>query len=243
MKPEKASLSRRAVVVLSGGLDSTTCMAVADRAGYELHPVTFSYGQKHAVELESAKRVAAYYGAAARHRIFDLGGYIRGSALTDPDQPVPTGRSEQEIASEIPSTYVPARNIVFLSLALSYAEAIGAEALYIGVNALDYSGYPDCRPEFLDAFQRVIDVGTVAGAHGAGIRLQAPLVRLTKAEIVRLGSELGAPFELTHSCYQGARPACGICDSCLLRIKGFREAGLADPIPYAVPVEWTPSSG
>ncbi|MBX6395433.1 MAG: 7-cyano-7-deazaguanine synthase QueC, partial [Alicyclobacillaceae bacterium] len=201
--------ARRAVVVLSGGLDSTTCMAVAARDGYDLYPITFSYGQKHAVELESARQVAAYYGVGERHLIFDLGDYIRGSSLTDPDKEIPTGRREEEMASVIPSTYVPARNIVFLSLALSFAERIDARAIFIGVNALDYSGYPDCRPEFLAAFQRVIDVGTVSGAHGEGIRLEAPLAHLTKAQIIQLGTRLGAPYALTHSCYQGTTPACG----------------------------------
>ncbi|MDI3256406.1 MAG: 7-cyano-7-deazaguanine synthase QueC [Kyrpidia sp.] len=230
---------RRAVVILSGGLDSTTCMAVAERDGYELYPMTFSYGQKHAVELEAARQVAAHYGVQDRHRIFDLGDAVRGgSALTDPDQEIPTGRTREEIASGIPSTYVPARNIVFLSLALSFAERIDARAIFIGVNALDYSGYPDCRPEFLQAFQQVIDTGTVSGAHGPGIRLEAPLVHLSKAEIIRLGTRLGAPYALTHSCYRGTVPACGVCDSCQLRIQGFREAGLIDPIPYAVPVPW-----
>ncbi|CAB3390474.1 7-cyano-7-deazaguanine synthase [Kyrpidia spormannii] len=228
----------RAVVILSGGLDSTTCMAIADHEGYELYPITFSYGQKHALELESAKQVAAHYRVGDRHRVVDLGNFIRGSSLTDPDQSIPVGRSLEEIGTGVPSTYVPGRNTVFLSLALSFAERIDAGAIFIGVNALDYSGYPDCRPEFLQAFQRVIDTGTVAGTEGAGIRLKAPLVHLTKAEIIRWGSQLGAPYALTHSCYQGTVPACGVCDSCRLRIQGFREAGLVDPIPYAVPIAW-----
>lgn len=230
--------AKKAVVVLSGGLDSTTCMAVAQKAGYDVWPLTFFYGQKHSIELESAKRVAAHYGYEHRHFIADLNGIIRGSALTDADKEIPVGRSETEMASEIPVTYVPARNIVFLSVALSYSEAIGAEAIYIGVNALDYSGYPDCRPEFIEAFQEVINKGTVAGAHGKGIRIEAPLQHLTKAEIVKLGSELDAPLQFTHSCYQGTDPSCGVCDSCQLRIKGFKEAGVADPIRYAIDIDW-----
>ncbi|WP_018132346.1 7-cyano-7-deazaguanine synthase QueC [Effusibacillus pohliae] len=228
----------KAVVILSGGLDSTTCMAVAQDGGLELWPLTFFYGQKHSIELESAKRVAAHYGCGNRHFIADLNGLIRGSALTDADKDIPVGRTEAEMQAEIPSTYVPARNIVFLAVALSYAEAIGAEAIYIGVNALDYSGYPDCRPEFIEAFQEVINKGTVAGAHGDGIRIEAPLQHLTKADIVRLASRLNAPLELTHSCYQGTDPACGVCDSCQLRIKGFKEAGVKDPVAYAIEIDW-----
>ncbi|MFC4768134.1 7-cyano-7-deazaguanine synthase QueC [Effusibacillus consociatus] len=230
--------TKKAVVILSGGLDSTTCMAVARDAGYDVWPLTFFYGQKHSIELESAKRVAAHYGYETRHFIADLNGIIRGSALTDADKEIPTGRSEEEMTSEIPVTYVPARNIVFLSIALSYAESIGAEALYIGVNALDYSGYPDCRPEFIQAFQEVINKGTVAGAHGNGIQIEAPLQNLTKAEIVKLGTRVGAPLEFTHSCYLGTDPSCGVCDSCQLRIKGFKEAGVEDPIRYAIDIDW-----
>lgn len=231
--------SNKAVVILSGGLDSTTCMAVAKEEGYDIWPLTFFYGQKHSIELESAKRVAAHYGYADRHFIADLNGMIRGSALTDADKEVPTDRSEEEMRAEIPSTYVPARNIIFLSIALSYAETIGAEAMYIGVNALDYSGYPDCRPQFIDAFQQVINTGTVAGAHGHGIQIKAPLQHMTKAEIVQLAARLQAPLELSHSCYTGAVPACGVCDSCQLRIKGFKEAGVPDPIPYAIHIDWS----
>jgi 7-cyano-7-deazaguanine synthase len=233
------SNSKKAVVILSGGLDSTTCMALAKDEGYDIWPLTFFYGQKHSIELESAKKVAAHYGYADRHFIADLNGMIRGSALTDEDKEVPTARSEEEMQAEIPSTYVPARNIIFLSIALSYAETIGAEAMYIGVNALDYSGYPDCRPQFIDAFQQVINTGTVAGAHGHGIQIKAPLQHLSKAEIVQLATRLQAPLELSHSCYLGTIPACGVCDSCQLRIKGFKEAGIPDPIPYAVEIDWS----
>src|ERR1700730_10992651 len=184
---------KKAVVILSGGLDSTTCMAIAKKDGYDIYPLTFFYGQKHSIELESAKQVAAHYQLSDRHFIANLNGMIRGSALTDDDKEIPSGRSVEEMSHEIPATYVPARNIIFLSIALSYAESLGAEAMYIGVNALDYSGYPDCRADFIAAFQEVINKGTAAGAHGAGIRIATPLQFLSKAEIVKLGTELGAP--------------------------------------------------
>ncbi|HEU4962786.1 MAG TPA: 7-cyano-7-deazaguanine synthase QueC [Bacilli bacterium] len=229
---------KKAVIILSGGLDSTTCMAAAQQEGYELYPLSFFYGQKAAIELESAKKVAAFYDVADRHFIADLNGIIRGSALTDADKEIPKNREEAQTEADIPVTYVPARNIIFLSIALSYAEAIGAEAMYIGVNALDYSGYPDCRHEFIEAFQHVINVGTAAGAHGEGIAIKTPLQFLSKAGIVQLGTELGAPLHLSHSCYYGTDPSCGECDSCQLRIKGFREAGVPDPIAYAIPIDW-----
>jgi 7-cyano-7-deazaguanine synthase len=228
----------KAVVILSGGLDSTTCMAIAKQQGFDIWPLTFFYGQKHSIELESAKKVVQAYGLEDRHFIANLNGLIRGSSLTDEDKEIPLDRSAEEMSKEIPNTYVPARNIIFLSIAVSYAEAIDASAIFIGVNALDYSGYPDCRPEFIDAFQQVINKGTVAGAHGKGIRIETPLVHMTKAEIVRLATKLNAPLEHTHSCYSGTHPACGICDSCQLRIKGFKEAGIPDPIPYAIEIDW-----
>lgn len=230
--------AKKAVIILSGGLDSTTCMAVAKQEGYELYPLSFFYGQKAAIELEMAKKVADFYHVADRHFIADLKGIIRGSALTDADKEIPKNRDEATMESDIPVTYVPARNIIFLSIALSYAEAIGAEAMYIGVNALDYSGYPDCRHEFIEAFQEVINKGTAAGAHGEGITIKTPLQFLSKGGIVKLGTELGAPLHFSHSCYYGTDPSCGECDSCLLRIKGFQEAGVPDPIPYAKPIDW-----
>ncbi len=229
-------MSKKAVIILSGGLDSTTCMAVAQADGYELYPLSFHYGQKAAIELESAKQASAFYGVQDRHFIADLKGLIRGSALTDADKEIPTGRSGDE--QDIPVTYVPARNIIFLSIALSYAETIGADAMYIGVNALDYSGYPDCRADFIAAFQEVINKGTAAGVSGAGIAIKTPLQFLSKAEIVKLGTELGAPLHLSHSCYFGTDPSCGVCESCALRIRGFQEAGVKDPIPYAVEIDW-----
>ncbi|MBS3947765.1 MAG: 7-cyano-7-deazaguanine synthase QueC [Dethiobacter sp.] len=225
-------MGKRAVVVLSGGLDSTTCMALAQAAGEEIFPLTFSYGQRHAAELEAAGKVAAFYSAADRHKVIDLTGLLFGSALTDAGKEIPLGRSETEIGQGIPSTYVPARNTVFLALALAQAEPLGAVAIYIGVNALDFSGYPDCRPDYIRAFQEVINKGTAAGVEGRGIRLDTPLVNLTKAELIKSGMELGAPYHLTYTCYQGTVPSCGVCEACLLRLKGFREAGLVDPIPY-----------
>lgn len=224
---------KKAVVLLSGGLDSTTCMGIAKEAGYQLFPVSFSYGQRHSTELESAIAVARYYGVSeADHMILDLGRTIRGSALTG-DAEVPLHRSVDEMGSDIPVTYVPSRNIIFLAHAASFAEVVGAEAIYIGVNALDYSGYPDCRPEFVEAFQQVLNVGTKPGAEGHPVQIATPLLNLTKAQISRLGNDLGAPLDLSYSCYSGTRPSCGQCDACLLRLKGFQEAGLVDPIPYA----------
>jgi len=231
--------TKKAIIILSGGLDSTTCMAVAQAEGYELYPLSFYYGQKAAVELDMAKQVAAHYGVAERHFIADLNGLIRGSALTDADKEIPLHRSDDEIGEAVvPVTYVPARNIIFLSIALSYAEAIGAEAMYIGVNALDYSGYPDCRADFIEAFQEVIHRGTAAGISGHPVQIKTPLQHLSKAEIVKLGTELQAPLHVSHSCYTGEVPSCGVCDSCQLRIKGFQAAGIPDPIPYAVAIDW-----
>ncbi|MFZ5825217.1 MAG: 7-cyano-7-deazaguanine synthase QueC [Bacillota bacterium] len=227
---------RKAVVLLSGGLDSTTCMGVAVREGYEVFPISFFYNQRHNTELESARAVAAYYNIPAdRHMVVDLGRTIRGSALTG-DTEVPLGRTLDEMGSDIPSTYVPSRNIIFMAHAASYAEVVGAEAIYIGVNALDYSGYPDCRPEFVEAFQQVLNVGTKPGVEGRAVRVLTPLLNLSKAGIVRLGVEVGAPLEHSYSCYSGTRPSCGECDACLLRLKGFREAGVEDRIGYRVRV-------
>lgn len=225
---------RKAVVLLSGGLDSTACMGVAAHEGYELYPISFHYNQRHSTELDSARAVAKFYGIEPdRHLIVDLGNTIRGSALTG-DAEVPLGRELDEMGHDIPVTYVPSRNIIFLAHAASYAEAIGAQAIFIGVNALDYSGYPDCRPEFVAAFQQVLNVGTKPGAEGRPVRVETPLLNLSKADIVRLGNKVGAPFQLSYTCYTGSRPSCGVCDSCLLRLKGFREAGVEDPIPYQV---------
>lgn len=226
--------SKKAVVILSGGLDSTTCMGIAQEIGYELYPITFDYGQRHRKELKHAAMVAEYYGAGDRHKIVPLEFLhdIGGSALTDPSIDVPVASGDAPPAEGIPATYVPGRNLLFLSIAASYAEVLGAEAVYIGVNALDYSGYPDCRPEFISRVEEVIRYATKAGAEGRPIRIEAPLIHWTKAEIIREGLRLNVPYHLTTSCYNGGEEACGVCDSCRLRLKGFAEAGSADPIPY-----------
>jgi 7-cyano-7-deazaguanine synthase len=220
----------KAVCLLSGGLDSSTCLALARREGYECYALSFDYGQRHRVELEAAARVAQAL-RAARHVVarVDLR-QIGHSALTD-DLAVPKGRSAQDMSHGIPVTYVPARNTIFLSFALAWAEVLEAPHIFIGVNALDYSGYPDCRPEYIDAFERMANLATKAGVEGRlRVRIHTPLILPSKAGIVKLGRELGVDFSLTHSCYDpGAdgRP-CGQCDSCLLRRKGFEEAGIAD---------------
>lgn len=222
---------RRAVVLLSGGLDSATTLAIAVREGFRAHALTLRYGQRHVIEVERAARIASQLGAA-EHRVVDLDlGFIGGSALTDPGIGVPTGRASAEIAGEIPVTYVPARNTIFLALALAWAESLRAEAIFVGVNALDYSGYPDCRPEYLESFRRLAGLATRAGVAGRGPQVVAPLLTMTKAEIVRRALELGVDLELTLSCYapDDSGAACGECDACLLRAKGFREAGLDDP--------------
>ncbi|HEY3439853.1 MAG TPA: 7-cyano-7-deazaguanine synthase QueC [Paludibaculum sp.] len=225
----------KAVCLLSGGLDSATALACALRDGYECYCLSFDYGQRHQVELEAASRVAGALGAAACKVIrIDLRAF-GGSALTD-DIAVPKGRESAEMAASIPVTYVPARNTVFLSIALAWAEALGAGDLYLGVNAVDYSGYPDCRPEYIAAFERMANLATKAGVeHTTRFRIHTPLIDLSKAEIIRLGLSLGVDYGLTHSCYDpiGAEP-CGRCDSCVLRRAGFAEAGLADPLEYAV---------
>lgn len=224
----------KAVVLLSGGLDSATCLAMARAEGFECYALSFDYGQRHRWELEAARRLAEVLGAADHWVVrFDLR-RIGGSALTS-DDAVPRPASVEEIGREIPATYVPARNTIFLSFGLSWAEVLGARDLYIGVNALDYSGYPDCRPEYLEAFGRVANLGTRAGVEGGGFRVRAPLVELSKAQIIERGVALGVDYGLTHSCYDpDARGrACGACDSCLLRRKGFAEAGVPDPTLYA----------
>jgi 7-cyano-7-deazaguanine synthase len=224
----------RAVVLLSGGLDSTTCLAVALADGFLVHALSVDYGQRHKGELGRARRLARTLGAAD-HRVVkvDLSAF-GGSALTDRAIAVPKGRSERRMAPDIPVTYVPARNTVLLALALAHAETIGAEDVYLGVNAIDYSGYPDCRPAFLRAFERLARVATKAGVEGRPLRIRAPLLRLSKAGIVRLGTRLGVPYRLTLSCYDPVRGrACGGCDACALRRRGFREAGVPDPTLYA----------
>jgi 7-cyano-7-deazaguanine synthase len=226
--------AKKAVVLLSGGLDSATVLAIAKSQGYELYALSFSYGQRHIFELEAASRVAASIGvmqhrtAAIDLRVFG------GSALTD-DIDVPKGRTAGEMSHGIPITYVPARNTIFLSFALAWAEVLGSSDIFIGVNALDYSGYPDCRPEFIDAFEKMANLATKAGVEGRqALKIHTPLIALTKAEIIGKGIELGVDYGLTSSCYDPSPSGepCGQCDSCLLRQKGFRENGIEDPLTY-----------
>jgi len=229
-----ATMNPRAVVLLSGGIDSTTTLAVARQRGFETHALTFRYGQRHLAEIDAARRVARALGAAA-HEILtiDLRAF-GGSALTD-DLAVPKDRAAGEIGTGIPVTYVPARNTIFLSLALGWAEAAGAFDIYIGVNALDYSGYPDCRPDFVQAFERLASLATKAGSEGHGFRIAAPLLHMSKADIVREADRLGLDCGISWSCYDPAPGGrhCGLCDSCRLRARGFEQAGLPDPTHYA----------
>jgi len=223
--------SKRAVVLLSGGLDSTTVLAMAQRDGFLCHAMSFRYGQRHHVEIECAARIAARMKAAA-HRIVDIDlRAFGGSALTD-GIAVPKNRSPQTMAEGIPVTYVPARNTIFLSYALAWAEVLDARDIFIGVNALDYSGYPDCRPEYIEAFGRLAALATKAGVEGAPICIHAPLIEMTKAQIVRTGLALGVEYALTSSCYDPAPSGapCGACDACQLRAKGFADAGVDDPL-------------
>jgi 7-cyano-7-deazaguanine synthase len=227
--------SCKAVCLLSGGLDSATCLALARRQGFQCYALSFDYGQRHRVELEAARRIARDLGAVWHVVLrFDLRAF-GGSALTD-DWEVPKGRPLEEVGQGIPVTYVPARNTVFLSFALAWAETLGAADIFLGVNAVDYSGYPDCRPEFIETFERLANLATRAGVEGRmRFKIHTPLIHLSKAEIVKLADSLGVDFRLTHSCYdpdERGRP-CGECDACLLRTKGFQEAGLDDPLEYA----------
>ena len=218
----------RAVCLLSGGLDSSTALAWAKRESYDCSTLAFDYGQRHRRELESAAAISQHFGTEEHQVIrFDLRAF-GGSSLTA-DLPVPTGGVD---ASAIPNTYVPARNTIFLSFALAYAEVREAQAIVLGINALDYSGYPDCRPQYLEAMRRVAELGTRQGVEGNAPELLAPLITLTKEQIVELGDRLGVPWELTWSCYLGGELACGVCDSCRLRLKGFAEAGKVDPLKY-----------
>ena len=221
----------KAVCLLSGGLDSTTCLAYARREGFDCYALSFDYGQRHSVELDAARRVAKALGAAD-HRVAKIDLRVFGHSALTANIEVPKGRDEAAMNREIPVTYVPARNTIFLSFALAWAEVLEANDIFIGVNALDYSGYPDCRPEFIQAFEHLSNLATRAGVEGrTQIHIRTPLIQLSKADIVRLGRELNVPFELTHSCYDpdASGRACGACDSCLLRAKGFREAGMTDP--------------
>jgi len=226
--------NKPAVVLLSGGLDSATVAAIAKNEGFQVNALSFSYGQRHSLELEAARRVARSLGIAS-HRVANIDLRVfGGSALTD-DIAVPKGRSGDDMGHGIPITYVPARNTIFLSYALAWAEVLGADDVFLGVNALDYSGYPDCRPEYIRAFEAMANLATKAAVEGRQhLAIHAPLIHLTKAQIIRRGIELGVDYSLTSSCYDPSaegRP-CGQCDSCQLRQKGFREAGMSDPLPY-----------
>lgn len=224
--------ARRAVCLLSGGLDSSTCLAIARRDGYECYCLSFDYGQRHAIEIQAAARVAKQLGAS-EHRIAKLDLRVFGGSALTADIDVPKHRGLEHMASGIPVTYVPARNTIFLSFALAYAEVIGAADIFIGVNAIDYSGYPDCRPEFIRAFEGVANLATRAAVEGrTRVAIHTPLISMTKADIVRAAVALGVDLSLTHSCYDpgpGGTP-CGSCDSCILRQKGFAEAGVNDPL-------------
>ena len=225
---------KRAVVLLSGGIDSTTTLATALAEGYEAYALSFDYGQRHQIETEAARRVANSLGIR-EHRVAKIDLRIfGGSALTD-DVDVPKKRSETEIAHGIPITYVPARNTIFLAYAVAWTEVIPAADIFLGVNATDYSGYPDCRPEFIEAFENLANLGTKAGVEGRRFHIHTPLIKFSKARIIRKAVELGVDLSITHSCYDPSPEglACGECDSCLLRLKGFREAGITDSIRYA----------
>ena len=226
----------RAVVLLSGGLDSATVLAIAVDQGFEVYALSFRYGQRHSVELEAAERVATAAGAT-RHVVVDIDLRVfGGSALTDEAIDVPHHDSVEELGTEIPVTYVPARNTIFLSFALAWAETLGASDVYLGVNALDYSGYPDCRPEYIAAYEQMANLATKAGVEGhQQLKIHTPLIQLTKAEIIQRGLQLGVDYALTHSCYDPVEGhACGSCDSCLLRGRGFAELGMTDPALAAV---------
>lgn len=224
------TMKKKAIILYSGGLDSTTCMAIARDQGFDAYAISFAYGQRHTVELEKAREYAPVIGAK-EHMVVDIDlRKMGGSALTD-DIDVPKGGVVED---EIPITYVPARNTIFLSFALGWAEVVGASDIFIGVNALDYSGYPDCRPEFIEAYEKMANLATKAGVEGQPYRIHAPLLHLSKAEIIREGLALGVDYALTHSCYDPTPDglSCGQCDSCRLRLKGFADAGYSDPLPY-----------
>ncbi|MGA3344219.1 MAG: 7-cyano-7-deazaguanine synthase QueC [Terracidiphilus sp.] len=228
------SNAKRAVVLLSGGLDSATVLAIARSQGYELYALSFSYGQRHIIELDAARRVAAAIGVKD-HRIAQIDLRVFGGSALTGDFAVPKGRDADQMSHGIPITYVPARNTIFLSFALAWAEVLGSSDIFIGVNALDYSGYPDCRPEFIAAFEKMANLATKAGVEGRqALKVHTPLIALTKAQIIRKGIELGVDYGLTSSCYDPSPESkpCGECDSCLLRRKGFRENGIEDPVGY-----------
>ena len=228
-------LKKKAVVLLSGGIDSTTVMAIAKQEGFEIFSLSFFYGQRHFFEIEAARKVADTLGAK-KHLILDIDlKKIGGSALTDDNLYVPKYKNTQRMPDEIPVTYVPARNTIFLSYALAWAEVLQSSDIFIGVNAIDYSGYPDCRPEYIESFERMANLATKAGVEGkTKLKIRAPLIHMSKGQIIRKGFELGVDFSITRSCYNpsSATLACGQCDSCLLRKQGFKEAGIIDPTKY-----------
>ena len=223
-------MTGKAVVLLSGGLDSTTTLAQAIADGNEVVALSFRYGQRHSKELVAAKNVADFF--KVKHVIVDIDLSMFRSALTDKNIDVPENRDEEQMGSDIPVTYVPARNIIMLSVAAGLCESVDADKIYIGANSVDYSGYPDCRPEFFAEYEKMINIGTKAGVEGHPIKIMTPIQHATKADIVRLGKKLGAPLHLTWSCYEGGEKACGKCDSCQLRLRGFEEAGYKDEIEY-----------
>jgi len=220
-------MTKKAIALLSGGMDSVTAAAIIKSQGYEIYALTVSYGQRHAREIESAKRLANWL-QAKEHEVVDLPiTRLLKSALTNPEEDVSS--EEKLIGKRIPTTYVPGRNAILLTIASAWAESIGADAIVMGVNAIDYSGYPDCGQQFIDAFENLIKIGTKSGSEGHPVEILTPLAKMTKADIVRKGSELGVPFKLTWSCYKGGGKPCGVCESCMLRKRGFSEAGVADP--------------
>ena len=229
---------KKAVCLISGGLDSSVTAYTAKNEGYELFAITFNYKQKHRREIESAKRIAESVGVK-KHILFDIDlSVFGGSSLVDEKMEIQKNNKLEDIGKKIPLTYVPARNTVFLSIGLAYAEVVHANTIFIGVTATDYSGYPDCRPEYIEAFQRLANLATKKGVEGEKIEIKAPLLFMNKSEIIRRGVELGVPFEETWSCYMGGEKACGRCDSCLLRLKGFKDAGLKDPLEYEYLPDW-----
>lgn len=234
MKMNKNKPTKKAVLLLSGGIDSTTTLAIAANDGFDIYALSFRYGQRHLVELKAAGRIAQFY-SVANHLIIDIDlRLIGGSALTA-DIAVPKGRNTKQMGKDIPITYVPARNTIFLSYALAWAEVIGSSDIFIGVNALDYSGYPDCRPKYIAAYEKMANLATKSSVEGLQkLKIHAPLIELSKERIIKLGLQMGVDYSLTHSCYDPTARglACGECDSCLLRLKGFKDAGLVDPVQY-----------
>jgi 7-cyano-7-deazaguanine synthase len=230
---------KKAVCLLSGGLDSTVSSFIAKEKGYQIYPLSFSYGQRHDKELKAAKVIGRLL-SDMNHVFFtlDLSQFGGSFLFKTIEAPLPTKTDVALIGKDIPSTYVPARNTIFLSIALCYAETLDADAIFVGVNAMDYSGYPDCRPDYIKSFQEMADMATKKGVEKRSIHIETPLLHLSKAEIVSLGKELNVPFQHTWSCYRGDQKACGRCDSCLLRLKGFKEAGLADPLIYEMTPSW-----